>query len=78
MIVFQVVLMYEFLNLRILIPLLAVDLIAANMEVFVGEQLRHLTQKRFDKLVNLFARRIKGRILDSKGSFNLIRPGCAG
>src|SRR5260370_26978412 len=68
--------MDESLDLRIGVPKLAIDLVSANVEVSVGEELRHLV----DELVEKFIRVLLGRIRYSIRPFgiDLKRAGAAG
>ena len=74
LIVFHAVSMNEFLNLRIRVPLLAVDFVAADVEVRVGKKLRHFGDELFQKLVSRFARGIHDRI----AVFERVGAGAAG
>ena len=73
--VFQPMLLHELLDLWIGFPLFAVVLITADVDVFVGEQLRHFTQESVKEFVGLFACRIHGWIEDAEPAFNLVRSG---
>ncbi len=50
---FESLLLHEFRDARILEPALALGLVAADMEVGIGENLPHLAYERVDELVSL-------------------------
>ncbi len=58
LIVFHAVGVEECLNLRIRVPLLAVDLVASDMKIRVGEKPSHFGNELFQKFVSRF------RVLD--------------
>src|SRR5579871_4542156 len=60
-----------FLNLRIRVPLLAVDLVAADVEIGIGKQLGHFGDEFVEELVGLFAGWIEDRIalFERKGAW---------
>ncbi len=64
----------EFLNLRIRVPLLAVNFVAPDMEVCVGEKLGHFFDELVEELVGGLARWIDDRI----AAFERERSGAAG
>ena len=66
------------LDLRVRVPLFAVALVAADMEVGVGKERRHLPQKLIEKLERAFARRVHGRVHDAPAVRNLVRARAAG
>ena len=76
LIVLHVVRVDEFLDFRIGIPLLAVNLVAANVKIGVGKELGHFRNELFQKLVHRFARGIHDRI--DPPSFQRVRTGTAG
>jgi hypothetical protein len=55
----QLVFTHEDLDPRISVPLPSRYLVATDVQIFVREQLDHLTQKRIDALINLLSRGIK-------------------
>src|SRR5262249_53241502 len=65
MIVLDALLLHESLNRGIAIPLLAFVLVAADVQVLVREERRHLTQKRVEKFVDLLTCRIESRLEDA-------------
>src|SRR5258708_6759657 len=74
-IVFDPFLLNEGLNLRIAIPLFALVLVTADMQVGIREEGSHLAQKNIKKFVGGFSCRVEGRLKDARGAFNLIRTG---
>src|SRR5882762_1738751 len=76
MIVLDALLLHESLDRWVLVPLLAFVLISSNVDICVREKRRHLTKKRIEKLVNLFARGIERRLKNSRAAFNCVGTGC--
>ncbi len=74
----QAVLAHEVLDIRVLVPLLAVDLVAADVEVEVWEEFGHFADEGIEKRVRCFARGIDRRIKDAPLALDLIRAGRAG
>ena len=77
-ITFQTVRAHEFLDLGICVPLLAVHLIAADVEVSVGKKFCHFPNEFIHQFVGAVLSRIHGRIENSPLTFDLIGPGKAG
>src|SRR6185369_8634223 len=65
-------LFHERLDGGIAVPLLALVLVAADVQVVVREERGHLAQKRFEKLVDFFARRIEGGLEDSRATLDRV------
>src|SRR5579864_6941844 len=62
---------------RIRVPLLAVDLVAADVEVLVREERRHLSDKAVEELVNLLTRGIYGGVEDAPVTLDRVRTRAA-
>ena len=76
LIVLHAVGFHEFLNLRIRVPLLAVDLVAANVEIAIGKQFGHFPNELFQKLVSRLSRGIQDGI--DPAAFQRVRAGTGG
>ena len=60
-----------------LFPLRILHLVAADVEVAVGEEGRHLAEKAVEHLVGLFARGVERGFEDTPSPLNLVGPGRA-
>src|SRR6185369_8033373 len=69
---------HKSLNSRIRIPFFSVALIAADMEVSIGKERSHLSQKLAQKLICAFASGVHRGIENSPTRFNLVGPCSAG
>ena len=76
LVVLHVVSVDEFLNFRVRVPLLAVNLVAPNVKVSIGKELGHFRNELFQKLVTRLSRGIHDRIDPS--SFQRVGAGTAG
>ena len=61
-----------------LVPVLAVVLVAADVEVRVGEERRHLAQEAVEEGVDLFLRRVEGGVEDPPLVLDAVRAGQRG
>src|SRR5579864_1592398 len=69
---------HELLDFGIGVPLFAVDLIPAHMEITVGKQVRHLIHELVEKLISALARGVHGGVVDAPGALDLVGAGGAG
>src|SRR5215813_9407168 len=69
---------HKSLNFRIACPLLAIYLVAADVKILVGKELRHLADELIQKLIRVLTRWVHGRIMNAEMPRNLIRPRRAG
>src|SRR5215217_3651544 len=76
-IVLDPLLLHVSLDRRIAVPLLTFVLVAADVQVVVRKERRHLAQKRLEKFVDLFARRIEGGLEYTRPPFNGVWTRCA-
>src|SRR3984893_1939918 len=76
LVAFHAVCVNEGLNLRILIPMLAVHLVSANVEVGVGKEFGHLPDEFVEEFVGLFSGGISDRVRSLGIDFE--RTGTAG
>src|SRR5262249_45401849 len=65
-VVAKVMLMFEALDTGVRIPLLAVDLVAADMKVLVWKHPGHLADEVVEKVVGLVARWVHGRVMNAE------------
>src|SRR6266511_2070350 len=73
MIVLYAFLFHECLNLWVPVPLFTLVLISADVHISIGKEVGHLTKKRIEKLVDLLACGIQGRLKNSGCTFDRIR-----
>src|SRR5260370_5528143 len=69
---------HELLDSGVGIPLLSIDLVAADMKISIGKKPSHLADECVEEFVSLLLRGVHCRIKDSPPAFDLIRAGCAG
>ena len=77
-IVFEVMAPHELLDARVGVPLLAIALVAADVEVGIGKQRRHLAQELVEKRKRRLARGIHRRVKDAPLLLDLVRTRPAG
>src|SRR6266511_1971975 len=73
MIVLFAFLFHEGLNLWVPVPLFTLVLISADVHISIREKGRHFPQKSIEKLVDLVACGIEGRLKNSGCTFDRIR-----
>src|SRR6266508_3670561 len=73
MIVLYAFLFHEGLNLWVPVPLFTLVLISADVHISIREKGRHFPQKSIEKLVDLVACGIEGRLKNSGCTFDRIR-----
>src|SRR5207245_10485420 len=69
---------YERLDLRVLVPLFPVYLIASDMKTLIGKKLGHFADEFIEKMVSMLFCWIHGWIKHSPFALDLIWPRCAG
>ena len=67
----------EGLDPRVTVPRAAVDLVAAHVQVRVGEQRGHLADEAVEERVELLARGIHAMVVEAELALDLVRPGRA-
>ncbi len=77
-VVLDVVRFHVGLNLRVGVPFLAVDLVAADMKEVIGEDLRHFAYQVIEKFVDFLIRWIHRRIEDSPPALDFVGAFSAG
>src|SRR5215472_910995 len=77
MIVVDSVLLHEVMDGDAFVPLFAIYLVAAYVEILVRKQLRHFSDEFVQKTIDMFVGGVYGGIETSPSALDLIRPGCA-
>src|SRR6266404_2129981 len=77
-VVLDSVVSYVRLNLRVRVPFLAVDLVAADMKEVIREDLCHFTNQVIEKLVDFLVGRVHRGIEDSPPALDSVRTLSAG
>src|SRR4029078_7002917 len=71
-IIFESMRFHELLNFGVCVPLLAIDLVAADVKIVIGKKLRHLTNKLLKEVVGVIACRIHRGIEHAPASLDLV------
>ena len=74
MVIFDAFGFHKGLNLRVPGPLVPFILVTADVHVLIREKLRHLGEKAFEEGVQLFTRRVEGRVEDARPALDCVRP----
>src|SRR5260370_7950664 len=73
--ILEMMLAFELTDLLVPRPLLAVHLIAADVEVLVGKQARHLPDEIIEEVIGVVARRFHRSIMYAHPPPNALGPG---
>src|SRR5437868_4079734 len=76
-IIFESMRFHELLNFGVCVPLLAIDLVAADVKIVIGEKLCHFADKLLKEVVGVIACRIHRGIEYAPASLDLVGAGGA-